>query len=322
MSVIVGAYAASPAHGHWDPELEQEFFRALAEVPGVRGLELPWTGSVHPHDDDWLYAHFPRDLDAVLTSIPGTMTRLRHEPRFGLASTDAEGRAAAVRQALAIGEAAKRLNDACGRAAVLAIELHSAPSIVAGATGSSDALRASLAALVETGDWDDAALVIEHCDAAVPGRIPEKGFLALEEELTAVDGLPDTIGVSINWGRSAIELRDPDRVAAQVEQAAQSGRLHAMVFSGASDRPSSFGPAWVDAHHPLAPLPDGAEFPGAEPASLLTLPRLRAAVAAAGPVRWAGVKFGWADAGAPVGPRIAMIEAAARLLTRELSSAA
>lgn len=319
MSVFVGAYAASPAHAQWDPAAERAFFEGLAAVPDVRGLELPWTGSVHPHDDDWLYANYPRGFDAVLTSIPDTMRRLQGEPRFGLASTDAQGRADAVRQVREMRDAAKRLDDACGRATVAAIEVHSAPSL-AGAEGSADALRASLTDLLETRGWDDMALVVEHCDAAVPGQAAEKGFLTLEDEITAVDALPDTVGLSINWGRSAIELRDPDRVAAQVAQAAQSGRLHGLMFSGASERPSPFGPAWVDAHHPLAP--DEAEFPGGEPSSLLTVARLRAAVAAAGPVRWSGVKLGWADTTAPVAPRVAMIEAAAFLLSSALRAEA
>jgi hypothetical protein len=89
------------------------------------------------------------------------------------------------------------------------------------------------------------------------------------------------------------------------------------MLSGAADQVTPFGPAWVDAHHPMTP---GPGFPHGEPASLLTPGRLAAAVAASGPIEWAGVKFGWADPSAGVGPRLAMVAAAAALLTGILAS--
>lgn len=322
MSLIVGAYAASPAHARWDPAAEEEFFEGLEGIPEVRGLELPWTGSLHPHDDDWLHRHFPRRFDAVLTSIPGTMARLRDEPAFGLASQDPIGRVAALHDALEMRDAVRRLNDACGRRTVLAVELHSAPSLVDPARGTADALRRSLGDLVESEGWDDATLVIEHCDAAVPGQTAEKGFLTLEEELAALDGLPDAVGMSVNWGRSAIELRSADRVATQIRQVADSGRLRGLILSGASDVASPYGAPWADAHLPLAPVPgmaDSAGFPMGESTSLLTLERVRHAVDAAGDAVWRGFKFGWPDPAAPTVPRVTMINAAARLLASEFA---
>ncbi|WP_374178936.1 DUF4862 family protein [Leifsonia sp. WHRI 6310E] len=320
MSVLVGAYAASPAHAQWAPEAEEEYFDGLAALATVRGLELPWIDGLHPHDDAWLLRRFPRRFDAVLTGIPGTMRRLGRDPRFGLASPDAEGRADAVAEAVRMLEAAERLNDACGRRAVIAVELHSAP--VASADPAAEhaavaALRESLESLAATGAGDGAALVVEHCDAFVPGRAPEKGFLAVADELAALDGLPDRFGMSVNWGRSAIELRDGDAVAAQLAQVAASGRLRGLMLSGAADQATPFGPAWVDAHHPMTP---GPGFPYGEPASLLTAERLAAAVAAAGPIEWAGVKFGWADPSAGVAPRVAMVDAATTLLTRTMAT--
>ncbi|GAA4491814.1 DUF4862 family protein [Microbacterium panaciterrae] len=310
--MLVGAYAASPAHARWDPRAEAEFFDGLDGLDDVGGLELPWLGSLHPHDDAWLLAHFPRRFDAVLTSIPGTMVRLRDEPRFGLASTDEEGRAAAVREALAIRDGARRIDDATGRATVRAIALHSAPTRTGDARGSAEALRMSLLELLDAGGWDETALVIEHCDAAVPGHPAEKGFLAVDDELAALEDFPDAVGMSVNWGRSAIELRDPDLVSGQIARIAGAGRLHGLMLSGASAQSTPFGGSWADAHHPLAPA-EG--FPIGEPASLLTLARARSAIAAAGSVRWSGVKFGWADHDAAVAPRLAMIAAAARLFS-------
>lgn len=316
MSVLVGAYAASPAHAEWIPEAEEEYLDGLAALDAVRGLELPWIDGLHPHDDEWLLRRFPQRFDAVLTGIPGTMRRLGRDPRFGLASLDADGRAAAVAEATRMLEAAERLNDACGRRAVLAVELHSAPvaSVDPAAENAAiAALRESLESLAATGAGDDAALVVEHCDAFVPGRAPEKGFLAVADELAALDGLPDRFGMSVNWGRSAIELREGDAVAAQIAEIAASGRLRGLMLSGAADQATPFGPAWVDAHHPMAPAPG---FPFGEPASLLTEGRLTEAVAAAGPLDWAGVKFGWADPAAAVAPRVAMIAAAAAVMAR------
>lgn len=320
MSVLVGAYAASPAHAEWMPAAEEEFFDGLAALDTVGGLELPWIDGLHPHDDEWLLRRFPRRFDAVLTGIPGTMRRLGRDPRFGLASLDADGRAAAIAEATRMLEAAERLNDACGRRAVVALELHSAP--IASADPAAEhaaiaALRASLESLAATGAGDGAALLVEHCDAFVPGRAPEKGFLAVADELAALDGLPDRLGMSVNWGRSAIELRDGDAVAAQIAEIAASGRLRGLVFSGAADQATPFGPAWIDAHHPMVPAPG---FPFGEPASLLTADRVDAAVAAAGPLDWAGLKFGWADPAATVAPRVAMIEAAAAVLARALAT--
>lgn len=314
--LFVGAYAASPAHTVWDAAEEKRYYELLTEVPELRGMELPWMGALHPHDPGWLLRRFPARFDAVLTSIPGTMTRLGSKPGFGLASSDEHGRHAAVEEALRMRDGAKALNDVVGRRAVVAIELHSAP---VGAAGSLNALRRSLLELDAAGDWDGADLVVEHCDAWIPGQPPEKGFLSVADELSALDGLPDRFGTSVNWGRSAIELRDADAVARHIGGIAASGRLHGLMLSGAAAEATAFGPAWVDAHHPMAPVPG---FPQGEPASLLTLPRVEAAVVAAGHVRWTGFKFGWADASAPAASRVEMVAAAARVIASVVAGAA
>lgn len=307
--VIIGAYAASPAHGIWNPDLEAELFGLLDHEPAVRGLELPWTGGLHPHDDEWLLRALPRRFDLVLTSIPGTMQRLQTDPGFGLASRSDDGRRAAVTEVLRMRDGVHRLNDAMGRRAVIGVEVHSAPRAD---RASARALSASLAELdVEGSEWDGATVVIEHCDALVPGQPAEKGFLPLAAELDAVEPFPSS-GVCINWGRSAIEVRSAHGVAAQITQAAASGRLRGLMFSGAAALPSGFGAAWADAHLPMTPEPD---FPFGEPASLLTPQHLAEALAAAGTLEWIGLKYGWADASAPLAPRAAMLTSAARLLS-------
>lgn len=306
MSVIVGAYAASPAHRTWQPQLEAEYLNGLAALEQVRGLELPWLGGLHPHDDAWLLANLPRRFDVVLTGIPGTVGRLAADPHYGLASRDPEGRAAALEESRAMSAAVRRLNDTLGRRAVIGVELHSAPHR---RDGSAEQLAASLEELGAL-DWDGAELLIEHCDAEIAGQVAEKGYLTLHDELSAIAAVPDA-GMSLNWGRCAIELRGAEGVTEQIVVAAESGRLRALVFSGASAEAGPFGPAWTDAHHPMAPCD---AFPMGEPTSLLTEERLVAALAAAGDLNWVGVKFGFVDAEAPVSERVAMVAAAAALV--------
>jgi hypothetical protein len=69
VSIIVGAYAASPSQPSWQPHLEADYFEQLAEVGALRGLELPWVGRLHPHDDDWLLEHLPERWDLVVTDV-------------------------------------------------------------------------------------------------------------------------------------------------------------------------------------------------------------------------------------------------------------
>ena len=119
------------------------------------------------------------------------MRRVKDDPRYGLASVDAEG-----------------------RPAVVTMQLYSAP----GGTGASpEALARSLE---EVGTWDFAGadVLIEHSDALVPGRTAAKGYLSLADELTdeltAVDAVrSDLVGVSGNWGRPVIEGHTVERRA-------------------------------------------------------------------------------------------------------------
>lgn len=297
---VVGAYVASPAHAVWNPAQEAELFEALAADSRVGALELPWLGRLHPHDDAWLCGHLPARFRAVLTDIPHVMGRLASDPGYGLASSDADGRARALDQAARLRDDVHRLNDTTGRAAVAFVELHSSPR----QTASVDAFVRSLEA-VQAWDWDGALVVIEHCDAAVPEQAAQKGFLSLEDELQALHGTP--FGMSLNWGRSAIELRDADRVVEHVARVQAAGRLSGLIFSGASDRTGHLGAAWTDAHHPLR---QDDRHPWGDPTSLLTEERMRAAVAAAGPQAWLGVKLGWAHASGSVADRSAMLHAA------------
>lgn len=274
--VLVSAYPASPAHARWDPELEGELLPALCALPGVAGLEVPWMGGIHPHDETWFLANVPA-VPLAVTPIPFVMGRLGSDSRYGLASTDETGRAAAVDDLRRVAADIARIDRESG-ATVAVVTLHTAPR-VAGAVEPFVRSLQEAAAL----DWSGARLVVEHCDASVPGQIPEKGFLSLDDEIAAIRSAGAPVGLWLNWGRSAIELRDADAVTAQIAAAAASGFLVGLAFSGAAAVQSPYGPPWVDAHLPIA-----STHP--ESASLLDDAHVAAALAAAGDVAWLGLK--------------------------------
>jgi hypothetical protein len=295
---IVGAYAASPTLYSWNPDLEQQYFEGLAGLDSVRGLELPWIGGLHLHDETWLLGHLPDRFDLVVTDVPHTVRRVAVDASFGLGSLHDEGRAAAVLDVARLRDDVHRLADHAGRAAVIAVELHSAPRAL---NGSAAHLAKSLYEIASW-DWAGAALVVEHCDTWVPTHEPAKGWMPLAEEIAAIAGTG--VGLSLNWGRSAIELRDGDAVVEQVRQARDSGVLRGMILSGAADQPDEFGAAWEDAHLPFARTD---EFQRGSTASLLTLQRAADAVGAAGEIDWLGIKFGWPGREGAIAARVDMI---------------
>ena len=282
---VVGAYPASPAHSNWNPELEHEFFDTLSSDSRIGSLELPWLGSIHPHDDAWLIKHFPNELSAVITDIPFVMSRISQSSNYGLASGDKDGRRAAIGDVQKINDAVRKFNDSRQRKVVSALELHTAPR----KDGYVDSLASSLEEIAAW-NWDGASLVIEHCDAWIEGQQPEKGFLTIDQEIEAIRKSGVDVGIFINWGRSAIELRDADKVAQQIATVRESGLLQGLIFSGASAQDGIFGPAWIDAHHPFR---KNERHLYGDPLSLLTEAQAEMAINAAGTVPWLGIKLGW-----------------------------
>lgn len=262
---LVGAYAAQPA----DPTA---YYALLAEQPWIDGLEIPYPG-VLAADAPTLARSLPPGWANSVTLIPGTMGRLGADPTFGLASPDAEGRAAALSHAGAVRDAVAELVAA--GALVRHVQVHSAPTRIADA----DAFTRSLATLQGL-DWSGADLVIEHCDAWVPGQPPEKGFLSLTAEIDVARRLG--VGIHINWGRSALEARDADAPREHIVAAREAGVLSGVIFSGAGDRPTTFGGAWADVHLPASPD---------EPLSLMTPARIAECAQAAGDVAYLGAKL-------------------------------
>lgn len=292
--MYIGAYALGWA------EHESRGWGLLAGTPEISGLELPWSGLIHANGERWLLDNLPDHWRLVVTSIPGTMAVLASDPGYGLAGDDPE---AALGEMARLRDAVVSLNDTAGRSVVRAVELHGAPR-----AGSAAVLGASLARISEW-DWDGASLLLEHVDASVTSHEPEKGFLTLEEELDALAGLP--VGVLINWGRSAIELRDADRVVDHLREARDAGGLGGLMFSGVADSATAYGGPWADQHLPIA-LAD-AEL--GEPSSLLTPARMRAALEAAGSLDVLGLKVSWRGEGATLESGAAMVARSVELLS-------
>lgn len=298
MGIIVGAYPNSPARDEWNPSSEEEYFQRLGQLPGFRGLELPWIGTLHPHDDGWLLDHLDARWDLVLTNIRYSTLTVARSPNHGLASDDEGERRAAVENVRRMNEGVKRLNDAAGRRAVIAIEFQAAPQ-----RGSTASLARSLDSIDEL-DWEGASLLIEHCDALVPEHPPTKGFLTLEEEIAAIRSSATPFGISLNWGRSALELRSADRVVDHVRRATDEGLLRSIVFSGVSDVDSSYGQAWADTHLPFGAT-DG--FDKTEDTSLLSVDQASSALAAAGELDWVGLKVSWRPREVSMAERVELI---------------
>lgn len=267
---VAGLYPCWPSAG----AAREAFVARFAATEWTSGLELPDVAlRADPSGTASLLA--PQWTRTLVTAIPGTMERVAADPRFGLASPDPTGRAAALAWTHKLRAAVRDMNKRAERTAIYAVELHSAPTGVA----DSEAFARSLAELRDA-DWGGARLLVEHCDRFTPQHPPEKGFLALEEELTIARDLG--LGLVLNWGRMALEQRDPDAPEAAIRFARDAGVLAGVIFSGAAAVPTEFGMAWADGHHPPASV---------EPRSLLTFERIQACSRAAGATDFLGAKL-------------------------------
>jgi hypothetical protein len=321
MNYLCAAYNAAPVTQPWSGARESEYYRALKEMPRIGLLEVPVhaTGQIHAQDPAWQLDQLDPRWDCVLTLIPGTLQCLQKDPQFGLASDSEPGRASALRLADLTRQGVRQINARCGRQAVRWVELHSAPRRSApGVTGSVAALTASLRELQDW-DWDGAGLAIEHCDAWVPGQRPEKGFLSLEQEIDAIRqvGQRRPLGIVINWGRSAIEARDPAAPLRHVRAARDAGLLRGLTFSGCTPRDPLYG-EWLDQHAPFA---SGAAAKTGCPNSLLTVERAAACLRAADATRlsFVGLKIQPLPATLGLEQRLAILNDTIALLDRALT---
>lgn len=251
--LLLGAYALAPA----GTPAEAEVLAALPAL-GVQALELPLPApGTGAETARWVTTHLPDDVDLVVTAIPRTMQRLADDPAYGLSSAEPGSRRTALDDLAVLQDLAQRLADDAGRPRLAAVELHSAPGP---GLGTLTAFRESLGEVL---GWDlaGAALLVEHCDAHVDGQPAAKGFWRLHDEIEVLRSLggdaPEVasrLGVSINWGRSAIEGRSAGTPVEHVRAAAEAGLLRAVVFSGAAATETPWGAAWADQH--IAPRGD------------------------------------------------------------------
>lgn len=256
---LLGAYALAPAERH----AEAAFYAKLRDLPMLGGLELPFTGALHHDDEPWLLRQLAPQWRYVVTLLPGTMQQVGASPLWGLASTDVQGRREALGFVRRATDAVARINERLGVQAVIAVEVHSAPSAQPATPVAARAFTQSLLEIQQM-PWQGAALLVEHCDAFRPGHPHHKGFLPLHDELAALDAVEAAggapVGVVINWARSVLETHRVDTAAEHLHDARQQGRLRGLCFSGCSGASTPYG-AWQDTHMPhtlTATAPHGA----------------------------------------------------------------
>ncbi len=290
--IIVGAHATMP----FERGDQESFYAGLAERDLATALEIPYADSIH-EDPVWFASQVRgRFRHGVVTALPGTVRRLADDPAFGLASTDDQGRRAAVEWITEVRRAAEELNQRTGEETVSFVHVHSAP----GMRASADAFQRSLADL-EADDRFRAEMVIEHCDAYSPIFPGDKRFLSLITELAVAD----ECGFAISWGSSALEWQNPDRPRQHVEILAEAGRLRGLIFSGVAAVDTRWGKAWTDLRLPLSTD---------EPASLMTPQRVTDCVSVASDrVAYLGARVK-APAGANVETRLKVVASVVDLL--------
>lgn len=308
---IIGLYPLAEP----DPTQQIELIQAAFNEHLCNGLEILYLSNSYRANQDRLWSSLPTGTKHVFTMITATMECIANNPQFGLASIDKEGRDAALTMMERACQTVKAINTA-GNHKILAVEIQSAPSNSVQIQESISAFKHSLEEITSW-DWSGAIVCIEHCDAAVRWHLPSKGFLPLNMELAALSAVCGTrvttpAAMSINWARSAIELRNPNLVENQIRQCSINNVLRGMMFSGVADEPTKFGPAWSDSHCPPN-LHRSVDLD--EPRSLLTGQRIAAAKRAVGPnLLYEGVKISARPLNAPIGKRIALLRRTIELL--------
>lgn len=303
MKVHAAAYSLVTP-GPFDKALETELYDGFA-ARGLAGLEQPYFGVLHRHDEPWLISRLRPEWTLILTPLPGTMEKLAAGPAFGLASSDRDGRRRALDFMDGARRAVERLERDLGRRAVVAVLTHSAPRPCAAASPSLEAYAESLTEL-RGWDWRGAALLAEHCDAWTKERPVDKGFLRLEDEAVAVrlSSGPTPAGLLVNWGRSALEGRSALAPLEHLRRAREAELPLGLVFSGVTPSDPDYG-EWRDSHAP---------FSTACPNSLLTPAAAKEALAAAGPDARIGVKIQAKPATLDAAGRLALLDDALRAL--------
>ncbi|GAB2477024.1 DUF4862 family protein [Promicromonospora xylanilytica] len=267
--LLVSTYPAAPTEARQGSGSVDAYYRGLRSVEGIGSIELPVAADGSLVDEDAMLGRIDDSWGLVLTTVPGTRARLDRDPAFGLASTDASGRRDAIGFVHDVLATARRIDRALGRTAVRAVALVSAPTTAEDARAASGAALTDALTQVLQGDVDGRTLLVEHCDAVVPGQAPAKGYLSMADEVRCLAALREAghenVGALVNWGRSALERRSVEGPVEHLRLAREAGVLSGLVLSGCAAVDGPFGPAWADAHTPPAPSRDQS----GEPTSLL-----------------------------------------------------
>ena len=275
---LVGAYATSPTLYNWNENLELEYLNFLKKSVLIGGLELPfWGTNLHPFDDEWLLSNLSPKWENVLTCVPGTMNFIKDDPYFGLSSVNRKSRLNAIKMYKRAFSSVKKIKNRLGEKSLKGIFITSAPlnnKSLRNAT--KEFLFESLAELISW-DWGNTRIIVEHCDAFTEKNlIPKKGFLSLEEEIDAIKKVNhefnSNIGVVINWGRSAIELRSADGPNQHSKLTTKNELLAGIMFSGTTPNNNNLYGSWSDLHMPPAPYKDYEYF---EEESLMTYENIK-----------------------------------------------
>ena len=299
--LFLSAYISAPT----DPVDEDAFYDAVARLD-IDGLEFAlFPAGARTLEPDWIREHVNPGHDLIVSLVPSMVAALGSAPTYGLASTDDMQRKRALTDVGRACDLAVRLAAEYGTRRVVAIEVHTAPGPRG---GSLEAFERSLAEIL-TWDRAGAELLVEHCDADVPGQTPAKGFFLLADEIAVVRSfdLPaEVLGMSLNWGRCAIEGHGSRLPVEHIQAVTDAGLLRAYIFSGATGEDTMWGPAWTDMH-----IPSRGDAPAlaASEASLLGPDEIAETIRAIGDTPRIGLKFGIRPADADVATRLAVVEA-------------
>lgn len=249
----VGMYATSPTLFKWNEALERDYVNSIKEfLPNISGLELPfWGNGIHQYSDDFLKSHYKKEWDYVMACVPGNMNELSKDPHFGLASDNNEGRAKAIQFYKKANEAVLSLNHWSEKKSVKNVQIVTSPSTPHPEVSSSkESLLKSLNELLSW-DWNGSKLTIEHCDHADKEGNFIKGFLSIEDEISAIEQINNPqLGITINWGRSALEGKSSAHAISHLKLATKKEVLKGMMFSGTCLNSSQYG-SFQDNHAPV-----------------------------------------------------------------------
>ncbi|MFT9009581.1 MAG: DUF4862 family protein [Bifidobacterium sp.] len=310
MPRIIGAYALESG----DAAQRRRLITSILDHGLGTGFEVPILSHDFTQEQEWFWNLMPTASSHVLTMVTRTMEELSNDPGCGLASEDPRGRNRAISELEKVQGLVQDMN-AGGGPHVGAIEIQSAPQASDPATACAHFLQ-SLKELASW-DWHGASLCVEHCDALVPWHAPAKGFLSLHDEIDIVRKIRSMhvstrVGITLNWGRSAIELRDAGAVQQHIRQCLSTDTLLGLMYSGTSPVASDFGPAWSDAHCPMRRPPHD---PDGESTSLLSDEAIHASRILAGRApAYEGIKVSMRPLESSVSSKIATIQRCASAL--------